>query len=114
MKKLVSTSDVQALIDSEILSIRKSGMLDKKVWYVPRIHYILALQNGERCDPYDDPIDYPKELDDVTVENLRKYFTDHPFADAVSVEGGFDARDHGEWEPVHGLEWCVEIKKEEV
>ena len=112
-----AVSAILALIEGEIRSIRRSGMLDRGVRYSPRIHYTLALQNGERCDPYEDPIDYPEEPENVTAESLQKHFEDHPLADSLMIQGGFDAKDRGEWEewePVYGLEWAVEIKRGEV
>ena len=113
----LTSADILALIEGEIRSIRRSGMLDRGVRYSPRLHYTLALQHGERCDPYEDPIDYPEEPENVTVESLQKHFEDHPLADSLMIQGGFDSKDRGEWEewePVYGLEWAVEIKRGEV
>ena len=111
----LTSADILALIEGEIRSIRRSGMLDRGVRYSSCLHYIVAIQNGERCDPYEDPIDYPESPENVTAERLSKHFKDHPLADSLMIQGGFDAKDKWEeWEPVHGLEWAVEIKRGEV
>ena len=111
----LTSADIRALIDGEIRAIRRSGMLERGVRYSSCVHYIVAIQNGERCDPYEDPIDYPEEPENITAKRLSKHFEDYPLADSLMIQGGFDAKDQWEeWEPVHGLEWAVEIKRGEV